>query len=72
MHCGHSALDGPKKGGLGAADDDPDVAERFSSWLSHEGRSRRFWLASARGRPVGMVNLLVVRRMPRPGQHDRA
>jgi GNAT superfamily N-acetyltransferase len=58
--------------GLGAADDDPDFAERFSSWLSHESRSRRFWLASARNRPVGMVNLLVVRRMPRPGQPDRA
>lgn len=56
---------------LGAADDDPDFAERFSSWLAHEGDSRRFWLADAQDRSVGMVNLLVVRRMPRPGQPDR-
>jgi GNAT superfamily N-acetyltransferase len=54
------------------ATDDPGFTGRFSSWLAHDGDSRRFWLALARDRPVGMVNLLVVHRMPRPGRPERA
>jgi len=57
--------------GLGTSDDDPDFAERFSSWLAHE-QARTFWVAMETERAIGMVNLLVVRRMPRPGQADRA
>ena len=41
---------------------------RFASWWETEGERRLTWLASAAGEPVGMVNLAVFERMPRPGR----
>jgi GNAT superfamily N-acetyltransferase len=46
--------------------DDAAFAGRFSSWMDEERGRRTFWIARDGGRPVGMVNLLVVERMPRP------
>ena len=48
--------------------DDAAFAGRFSSWMDEERGRRLFWIARDRGRAVGMVNLLVVERMPRPRQ----
>ena len=56
---------------LGQEAPDPAFAERFSSWLAHQ-QDRTFWVATDGGQPVGMVNVLVVRRMPRPGLADAA
>lgn len=40
---------------------------RFVRWRDREADRRLFWLAVADGRAVGMVNLAVFDRMPRPG-----
>jgi GNAT superfamily N-acetyltransferase len=47
--------------------DDPGFARRFSSWMDAQRGRRTFWIARDAGRPVGMVNLLVIERMPRQG-----
>ncbi|MEV4413925.1 GNAT family N-acetyltransferase [Catellatospora sp. NPDC049609] len=52
----------------GAARVDPDFEARFQDWLDREGDRRVCWLAEHDGQPVGMVNLAVFERMPRPGQ----
>ncbi|HLM95842.1 MAG TPA: GNAT family N-acetyltransferase [Acidimicrobiales bacterium] len=46
---------------------DTAFADRFSSWLDAQRGWRTFWIARDDARPVGMVNLLVIERMPRPG-----
>ncbi len=50
--------------------DDPGFDAAFADWYAAEARHRLSWLAAADrgGEPVGMVNLLVVTRMPRPGR----
>jgi len=45
---------------------DTAFAGRFSSWMAGQRGWRTFWVARDGARPVGMVNLLVVERMPRP------
>jgi GNAT superfamily N-acetyltransferase len=47
---------------------DPGFADRFADWYLTESGRRVTWLAEVDGRPVGMVNLAVFTRMPRPGQ----
>ena len=47
-------------------DGDTAFAGRFSSWLETQRGWRTFWIARDDARPVGMVNLLVMERMPRP------
>lgn len=42
--------------------------ERFAEWFRAESGHRLTWLAHADGAPVGMLNLLEFRRMPRPGR----
>jgi GNAT superfamily N-acetyltransferase len=52
-------------------DVDPGFDERFADWFARESAQRIFWLAElaeADGRPVGMMNLVVFERMPRPGR----
>ncbi len=39
----------------------------FRSWFSIESPRRLFWIASADGVDVGMVNLMLFDRMPSPG-----
>jgi len=40
---------------------------RLAAWFSRESARRITWLAEAAGRPVGMMNLAIFERMPRPG-----
>ena len=51
----------------GAADD-PGFAGRLADWFARESGRRITWLAEADGRAVGMMNLAVFDRMPRPGR----
>jgi GNAT superfamily N-acetyltransferase len=51
----------------GAASDDPGFEERFAAWCAAEAGRRLTWIAEVDGAPVGMVNLAVFERMPRPG-----
>jgi GNAT superfamily N-acetyltransferase len=54
-----------ERGGLGPIDD-PDFEPAFLAWADSE-RSRRInWVAEVDGRPVGMLNLVLFTRMPRP------
>ena len=47
---------------------DPTFADRLCAWWEAEQGRRLTWLAVDGGTPVGMVNLAVFERMPRPGQ----
>lgn len=47
-------------------DDDPDFEAVYSGWL--DANPRKFFVAEADGVPVGMLNLLVFERMPKPGK----
>jgi GNAT superfamily N-acetyltransferase len=40
---------------------------RFLEWYEQESASRLTWLAQIEGKAVGMMNLRVFERMPRPG-----
>lgn len=51
--------------GIGTTDDSFD--SRFDLWFNSQAESRLFWLAEQDGVPIGMVNLLIFDRMPRPG-----
>jgi GNAT superfamily N-acetyltransferase len=48
--------------------DDPEFALRFRDWYQAEIPRRLTWLAEVNGDPVGMVNLVIFERMPRPGR----
>jgi GNAT superfamily N-acetyltransferase len=49
--------------------DDSGFESEFAAWFAREHEQRVTWLATADGdRPVGMLNLLVFTRMPRPGR----
>ncbi|MGH1562361.1 N-acetyltransferase family protein [Mumia sp. DW29H23] len=52
---------------LRGAVDDPTFAERFDAWFARESDRRVAWLAEADGAPVGMLNVMLFERMPRPG-----
>jgi GNAT superfamily N-acetyltransferase len=52
---------------LGAAVEDPRFAATFAAWLERQQGHRTFWIADDEGHPIGMVNLLTIERMPRPG-----
>ena len=52
----------------GGACDDPGFDERLATWFARESSRRIIWLAEADGRLVGMMNLVVFERMPRPGR----
>jgi GNAT superfamily N-acetyltransferase len=52
---------------VGAAVEDPRFAATFAAWLERQQGHRTFWIADDEGHPVGMVNLLTIERMPRPG-----
>jgi GNAT superfamily N-acetyltransferase len=47
---------------------DPGYGERFAAWFARESSRRITWLAEVDGRFVGMMNLAVFERMPRPGR----
>ena len=57
------------------AEDHGDVADagfeaRFLDWYERESTRRISWLAELSGEPVGMMNLAIFERMPRPGHDD--
>jgi GNAT superfamily N-acetyltransferase len=43
--------------------------EVFAAWFEREHDQRVTWLAEVGGRPVGMLNMLVFTRMPKPDRH---
>ncbi|GHJ49664.1 hypothetical protein Cs7R123_70060 [Catellatospora sp. TT07R-123] len=47
--------------------DDPGFDAQFAAWYAVELGRRLFWLAELDGAPVGMVNLVLFERMPKPG-----
>lgn len=47
---------------------DDDFQDRFDAWLEREQDQRVTWLVLDGDEPVGMLNLLVFTRMPRPGE----
>ncbi|TNC46729.1 GNAT family N-acetyltransferase [Mumia zhuanghuii] len=54
-------LDGPT--------DDPSFLDRFEAWFARESAHRVTWLAeTGEGSPVGMLNVMLFERMPRPGR----
>ena len=48
--------------------DDAEFGKQFERWWEREFPRRVTWLAEVDGEPVGMLNLAVFERMPRPGQ----
>jgi len=48
--------------------EDPEYERRFAEWWERESARRLTWLASLDGEPVGMLNMAVFERMPRPGR----
>jgi len=50
----------------GAEISDPSFDHRFEEWSAREADQRVTWLAWVGDEPVGMLNLLVFTRMPRP------
>lgn len=46
--------------------DDPAYADRFAAWWAAEADRRLIWVAWVAGSPVGMLNVTVFERMPRP------
>jgi len=49
---------------------DPTFEAVFADWFAQEADQRVTWLAEDGGRAVGMLNLLVFTRMPRPRAAD--
>jgi GNAT superfamily N-acetyltransferase len=47
---------------------DSAFEDRLVAWFARESSGRIIWLAEADGRPVGMMNLVIFERMPRPGR----
>jgi GNAT superfamily N-acetyltransferase len=48
--------------------EDPAFDERLAAWFTRESSHRITWLAEADDRPIGMMNLAIFERMPRPGR----
>jgi GNAT superfamily N-acetyltransferase len=46
--------------------DDSSFEQRFARWLDDEGTRRISWVAIAASRAVGMLNVAVFTRMPKP------
>ena len=46
--------------------DDPEFEDAYSDWM--EANPRKFFVAEVDGELVGMLNLLVFERMPKPGK----
>lgn len=47
---------------------DPGFEQRFAAWQEREAARRVTWLAESDARLVGMMNLAIFERMPRPGR----
>jgi GNAT superfamily N-acetyltransferase len=60
-----TAEESPAKDGQA---EDADFEARFLDWYARESPRRVCWMAEVAGQPVGMMNLAVFERMPRPGR----
>lgn len=49
--------------------EDPVFEAAFEDWFGREEDHRVIWLALHGGEPVGMLNMLVFTRMPKPARH---
>jgi GNAT superfamily N-acetyltransferase len=47
---------------------DPDFEQNFADWYAAERTRRITWLVELGGEPAGMLNLVLFRRMPKPGR----
>jgi aminoglycoside 6'-N-acetyltransferase len=56
----------------GSTDVDADFVDQFENWLRAESDRRITWVGATDGAVVGMLNLTVFRRMPKPGRADGA
>jgi GNAT superfamily N-acetyltransferase len=56
----------------GSANVDAVFVDRFENWLRAESDRKLTWVGDADGAVVGMLNLSVFRRMPKPGRPDGA
>jgi hypothetical protein len=56
----------------GSADVDAAFVDQFESWLRAEHDRRITWVGEVDGAVVGMLNLTVFRRMPKPRRRDGA
>lgn len=52
----------------GTTIEDPAYGRAFVSWWGAESDRRLCWLARRDGEPVGMLSMVVFRRMPKPGR----
>jgi GNAT superfamily N-acetyltransferase len=52
----------------GGSIDDPGFERRLADWYQRQGAQRLVWLGELGGKTVGMLNLQVFERMPRPGR----
>jgi len=52
----------------GATVEDDTFEGAFADWFDRERDHRVMWLAEVEGQPVGMLNMMVFTRMPRPGR----
>ena len=52
---------------VGGTVDDDAYDACFVDWFDRERDHRVMWLAEVDGKPVGMLNMMVFTRMPRPG-----
>jgi len=52
---------------VGGPLDDPGYDDAFAAWWAAEAGRRRYWLATAGGRAVGMASVVTLTRMPQPG-----
>jgi GNAT superfamily N-acetyltransferase len=50
--------------------EDDEYETRFLDWYERESPRRISWLAEVSGEPVGMMNLSIFERMPRPGHES--
>jgi GNAT superfamily N-acetyltransferase len=51
---------------VGERIEDDAFLDTFAAWFEQEAGQRVTWLAEVTGDPVGMLNMLVFTRMPRP------
>lgn len=51
-------------------DCDRRFEDEFAAWVGGLAGERLYWLAERDGASIGMLSLLVYRRMPRPGRRD--
>jgi GNAT superfamily N-acetyltransferase len=48
--------------------EEPGFEERFAAWTARTAQDRRVWVAECDSELVGMINMAVFERMPRPGR----